>query len=330
MSSAIGACPVVISNINNIFISIIFLKLKMTLDNEPQNQTKKKLFAELDKLKGDVNSLRWDLNKANNDKELWYSKKEEIFGSIKKRISAIRQDREKRDSLTKKVRELKEKRAELNDGIKNKISELVELKELSNSLMKKAKIADPIKIRTSIDTIESKLETEVMSFEAEKNLSKKLKLLKKSLAEASGLMEMLDKIKKLNTEISNAKKESNSVHREIQDLAKESQALHESVISESKNVDELNAKEEDAFSKFVEFKKVFSEKNRFLKEKLESMGKIRTEINKFQLEEDEKRRLQEAMLIKSKEQELEDKIKSGRKLTTEDFLVFQESIKSGK
>ena len=316
--------------INNIFISLILLKLKMTLDNEPQNQTKKELFAELDKLKGNVNSLRRDLNKADNDKELWYSKKEEISGSINKRISAIRQDREKRDALTKKVRELKGKRAKLNDGLRKRISELVELKKQSADLMKKSKITDPIRIKTAIDSIESKLETEVMSFEKEKELSKKLKLLKKSLTEASGLMEMLDKTKKLNVEISNAKREGNAAHREIQDLAKESQALHESVISESKNVGELKAKEEEAFSKFVEFKKVFSEKNRVLKEKLESMGKIRTEINKFQLEEDEKRKLEEAMLIKSKEQEIEEKIKSGRKLTTDDFLVFQESIKSGK
>ena len=316
--------------INNIFISLILLKLKMTLDNEPQNQTKKELFAELDKLKGNVNSLRRDLNKADNDKELWYSKKEEISGSINKRISAIRQDREKRDALKKKVRELKEKRAKLNDDLRKRISELVELKKQSADLMKKSKITDPIRIKTAIDSIESKLETEVMSFEKEKELSKKLKLLKKSLTEASGLMEMLDKTKKLNVEISNAKREGNAAHREIQDLAKESQALHETIIFESKNIEELRPKEEEAFSKFVEFKKVFSEKNRFLKEKLESMGKIRTEINKFQLEEDEKRRLQEAMLIKSKDQEMEEKIKSGGKLTTEDFLVFQESIKSRK
>src|SRR3989344_8215735 len=212
--------------INNIFISLILLKLKMTLDNEPQNQTKKELFAELDKLKGNVNSLRRDLNKADNDKELWYSKKEEISGSINKRISAIRQDREKRDALTKKVRELKEKRAKLNDDLRKRISELVELKKQSADLMKKSKITDPARIKTAIDSIESKLETEVMSFEKEKELSKKLKLLKKSLTEASGLMEMLDKTKKLNVEISNAKREGNAAHREIQDLAKESQALH--------------------------------------------------------------------------------------------------------
>lgn len=302
----------------------------MVSDDETQKRTKKELFAELDKLKADVNSLRKELNKADNDKELWYSKKEAISDDIRKSIGSVRENREKRDSLTKKVRELKEKRAKLNDDMRKMISELAELKKQSADLTKKSKITDPIKIKTSIDAIESKLETEVMSFEKEKELSKKLKMLKKSLAEASGLIGMLDAIKKLNSGISNSKKEGNSVHKEIQELAKESQALHESVISESKNVDELKAKEEDAFSKFVEFKKVFSEKNRFLKEKLEIMGKIRTEINKFQLEEDEKRKLEEAMLIKGKEQEIEDKIKSGRKLTTEDFLVFQESIKSGK
>jgi len=302
----------------------------MSPDTEPQKQTKRELFAELDKLKSDVNSLRNDLNKADSDKELWYSRKEQSSNGIREKISAIKQNREKRDSLTKKVRELKEKRAKLNDDLRKRISELVELKKQSIDVMKKSKITYPIRIKTAIDSVESKLETEVMSFEKEKELSRKLRLLKKSLADASGLMEMLDKIKKLNMEVSNAKREGNAAYKETQDLAKESQALHETIILESKNVDDLKLKEEEAFSKFVEFKNIFNEKNRSLKEKLESMGKIRTEINKFQLEEDEKRRLQEAMLIKNKEQELEEKIKSGRKLTTEDFLVFQESIKMGK
>jgi len=125
-----------------------------------------------------------------------------------------------------------------------------------------------------------------------------------------------------------AKKESNAVHKQVQDIAKESQALHESVISESKNVDSLKAKEEEAFSRFINYKKTFNEKNELLKEKLGKMSEVRVEINKFQLEEDEKRKLKEAMLIKDKEQELEEKIRKGSKLTTDDFLAFQESIKS--
>lgn len=299
----------------------------MEQDNEPKKQTKRELFAELDKLKAEVNSLRKELNKANNDKESWYSKKETISNDIRKKISAIKQNREKRDILTKTVKEFKEKRTNLNEDIKKKISEIMELKKQSSNLMKKAKIKDPIKIKTSIDSIESKLETEAMSFEAEKNLSKRLKLLKKSLAEASGIMEMLDKIKQLNSEINSAKRESNAVHKEIQDLARSSQALHEGIIAESKSIDDFKPKEEDALAKFLDFKKTFNERNSILKEKLESMSKIRMEINKFQLEEDEKRKLQEAILIKNQEQELEEKIKRGSKLTTDDFLVFQESIK---
>src|SRR3989338_8054174 len=173
----------------------------MSPDTEPQKQTKRELFAELDKLKSDVNSLRNDLNKADSDKELWYSRKEQSSNGIREKISAIKQNREKRDSLTKKVRELKEKRAKLNDDLRKRISELVELKKQSIDVMKKSKITYPIRIKTAIDSVESKLETEVMSFEKEKELSRKLRLLKKSLADASGLMEMLDKIKKLNMEV---------------------------------------------------------------------------------------------------------------------------------
>jgi len=302
----------------------------MTPNEESGKKTKKELFVAIDKLKNEVNSKREDLNKSNNEKELWHSRKADISESIRKKISAIKQDRNKRNALTKKVKELKEKRANFNAEIRKNIPEIDGLKGQYGNLAKKAKITDPIKIRGVIDSIESKLETEVMSFEAEKKLSKKLKLMKKTLADASGIMGIIDKIKKLNSGIRGAKRESNAVHREIQALAKESQEIHERVIAESKGIDDLKAKEEEAFGKFAHYKRIFNEKNRFLKENLSKMSGIRAEISKFQLEEDEKRKLHEATLIKTREQELEEKIKKGSKLTTEDFLVFQESIKGRK
>src|SRR3989338_2701845 len=117
----------------------------MESGNEVKKQTKKELFADLDRFKNDVNSLRNDLNKADSDKELWYSRKEKISNGIREKIKVIKQSREKRDSLTKKVRELKEKRAKLNDDLRKRISELVELKKQSIDVMKKSKITDPIR-----------------------------------------------------------------------------------------------------------------------------------------------------------------------------------------
>lgn len=169
-----------------------------------------------------------------------------------------------------------------------------------------------------------------MSFEKEKELSKKLKVLKKSLSEASEIIDIHEKIKKLNLETNDARKNNNETHNEIQKLASESQKLHESVIKNSKEIDELKAREEEAFKKFLDSKKNFNNINNKLKEKLTKVNEIREKINKFKLKEDEKRKLEETMLIKSKEQEIEEKIKEGKKLTTDDFLTFQEIIKNKK
>ncbi len=292
-------------------------------------QSKKELFAELDKLRKEINHSRNELNKIDNDKEAWFNKKKELFVTIRKKVESIRENKKKRDSLTKNVKDLKKKRDAFNQEIRNKISELAKLKGEVKNLTKKTRIKDPHLIKGEIDRIEVKLETEAMPFEKEKEMTKKLKLLKKSIAEASETIIILDKIEKLNFEINSVKKNSNVAHSEIQKLAQESQKLHEGIIKNSKEIGNLEIKEEEAFKNFAEFKKKFNIINNRLKEKLSQMNGVRNKINKFELEEDEKRKLKESIMIKSKEHELEEKIKTGKKLTTEDFLAFQESIKKG-
>ena len=194
-------------------------------------------------------------------------------------------------------------------------------------MTKRSKIKDPTRIKGKIDTIEVKLETEVMPFEEERALSKKLKQFKGLLEEVSVIINNINKIKKFNSEIDALRKNSNETHYEIQKLAAESQELHESVIKNSKEIDELRTKEEESLKNFVDSKKIFNAINNQLKEKLIRMNEIKTKINKFQLEESEKRQLRESMIIKTKEQEIEEKIKTGKKLTTDDFLEFQEIIR---
>ena len=300
----------------------------MDSNTETQKETKKELFAALDKLKNEVNSSRNELNKIDDEKESWFEKKDELSDDIREKIKDIKENKKKRDDFTNRVKKLKEKRNEFNQEIRKKISELVKLKEGMKKLTKNSKVKDPYKIKGEIDGIEVKLETEAMSFEKEKQLSKKLKLLKKLFHEASAIIDAIDKIKKLNSEIDSSKKNSQNVHNEIQKLAKESQKLHEGIIKSSKEIDELKIKEEEAFKNFVNLKKDFNNVNNKLKEKLSEMGVIREKINKFKLEEDEKRKLKEITLIKNKEQEIEEKVKTGKKLTTEDFLVFQEALKN--
>ncbi len=313
--------------------------------DEYSRQSKKELFASLDRLRREINSLRGALNRADSEKESWYGKKEELYSSIGKKIEHIKESRKKRDGLTKEVKELKEKRAAFNDELKKKIAELVKLKDEAKNLTKiqenrrfsghrkcsafprESRIKGPFLIKKDIDAMESKLETEVMSFEKEKELSKKIKALKKSMEDASVIIGLIGNIKKLNSEVSAARKNNDEIHNKIQKLARESQDIHENILKGSREIDELEIKEEEAFKNFSESKKKFNDANRALKENLIMMGAIREFINKFKLEEFKKRKLKESMLIRTREQEVEEKIKSRKKLTTEDFLAFQEAIR---
>ena len=163
-----------------------------------QKETKKELFYKFEKFRIEINYFNNELNKTNNEKESWFRKKEGLFSNIRKKINSINENRRKRDSLTKKVKELKEKRRNSNEGIRKKISELITLKTEAKKLSTKSKVKDPLKIKGFIDNIEVKLETEAMPFEKETGLSKKLKVLKKSLNEASKLINATEKIRKLN------------------------------------------------------------------------------------------------------------------------------------
>lgn len=302
----------------------------MNSNSKTQEQTKKELFAEMDKLRNEINSSRNELNKIDDQKESWFRKKDGLSSTIRKNVVQIRENKKKRDSLTKNVKELKEKRSKFNEETRKKISELNKLKDELNNLTKKSKIKDPRRIKGDIDRIEVKLETEPMAFEKEKELSKNLKLLKKLLSEASASIQILDEIKKLNSEIDVCRKKTDEIHNEIQKLAGQSQEFHENVVKNSKETNKTEINEKEAFKNFAESKKRFNTINNRLKEKLIRMGEVRNKINQFKLEEDEKRKLKGDMLVKSKEQELEEKIKTGKKLTTEDFLGFQEAIKDHK
>lgn len=298
--------------------------------NRTDNQTKKELFAELDKLKTQINNSRNELNKADNEKEMWFKKKKGFSDIIRNNAGIIKKNKQKRDSLTKDVKALKEERGVFNEEIRKKISEVEKLKGQIKDLTKKSGIKDPYLIKGEIDRIEVKLETEDMPFEKEKEISKKLKQFKKMLSEASEAILVMEGIKKLNLEIRSARKSSNDVHNKVQKMANESQELHESMIKSSKEIRSLEASEKESFRNFVESKKRFNSLNNSLKENLSRMNSLRNKINQFNLEEDEKKKLKDSLLIKSKEQEIEEKIKTGKKLTTEDFLVFQESIKGKK
>ena len=288
-------------------------------------QQKNKLFEDLKLLKKEINELRDNLNSIDEQKEKWFSKKEECGSKIRESIKGIKEGKQKRDELTKKVKEGKQERDKLNQEIKDKISKLKDLKNEKESILKKYNITeDSSRIKGVIEKLELSIETDAMSFENEKKVMKKIKGLKKKFNEAKAINDISDNFRKKSNDVDESKKKSNEVHLRIQNRAKESQSLHEGIIASSKEIDKLKEEEEKAFGKFIEFKKKFTEVNNALKEKLTKMNELRKSFASLKVKKGEEKRLKDEFFIKSKEAEVEEKIKRREKLTTEDLLVFQQ------
>jgi len=291
-----------------------------------QEKERNGLFGKLNGLKKEIYDLKISLNHLDGQKEEWFRKKESLSKEIKDKIKNIRENKTKRNSLTEEVKKHKEKRKEIYDKSKNKISDIKEIGKQERDLIRKHNIkGNPSRIKEDIDMLESKIETEVISFEKEKEIMKKIKALKKKLKETKELNVILNKKSDVSKEIDMLKNEAKDSHKKVQDKAKESQAKHEVIITNSAEIDELKKKEEKAFQKFIEFKKKFNEANDKLKDKLMGMNKVNEKLDIHKKEHRKRRKDKEQEILKGKGDIIKEKMKKGGKLTTEDLLIFQNS-----
>ncbi|MBI4452295.1 hypothetical protein HY637_02620 [Candidatus Woesearchaeota archaeon] len=284
----------------------------------------KELVEELNRHRAEASKLRNTLNELDNEKESWFRKKEEISSRIRAGIQKIKENKAKRDALTKEVKELKMKRDSFNKEIKPRSEELETLKRERTEASKKLDVREsPSRLKQQMEKLEFKIETENVSFEKEKELMKKIKELKKEYDRLSVLRESSKNVRKVLDVVRKTRKDANEVHNSIQDKAKQSQILHEEILKISPEIDKLKGEGEATFKKFSELKAKFNEANSQLKEKLNAMDGIKRKLDTIYAEKREKRKREQDSFLKSKEDAVNEKIRKGEKLTTEDLLVFQ-------
>ena len=288
----------------------------------------KELVEELNKQRAEVSKLKSALNELDREKESWFQKKNELSLRIRDSIRKIKENKSARDTLTKEVKELKPKRDTLNKEISPKSSELEKLKQEMSESSKSLRIAEPSsRIRQQMEKLEFKIETETVSFEKEKELMKKINALRKAYEKSRVLEQSNKKIKEVLDSISRLKKGAHEAHRAVQEKASQSQSFHEGMLKTSAEIDKIKAEEQEAFKKFLELKKKFNALNSQLKEKLGLMNGIKSQLDKVYSDKKERKKQEEESFLKSKEEEVNEKIRKGKKLTTEDFLVFQQKFR---
>ncbi|MFH1439408.1 MAG: hypothetical protein ABIG89_02505 [Candidatus Woesearchaeota archaeon] len=285
---------------------------------------KKVLLSKVKEKKELIKELRSKLNDVNQQKEDAFEKKNKTSQDIKAAIAQLKDAKGKRDGLTDTVKKNKGNRNDLNKKIKEKVDELKKLELEKDAIVKKHNIkGDPISIKKQIDQLEYKLETSVMSFDKEKVLMKEINELRKRYKDVEKVSSVWKKIHPLSKEVDELRKEANTFHRKIQVQANQSQERHEILIESSKIIKDLKKKEKDAMDKFILYKKQFNEINDQLKDELREMNILYGKLDMNREEVKEIRKEKQNKTLEEKRKEVNEKLKSGKKLTTEDLLAFQ-------
>ena len=155
---------------------------------------------------------------------------------------------------------------------------------------------------------------------------KKIKELRKVYDKVSVLEQSSKKVRESSDLARKMGREANEIHKLIQEKAKQSQILHEEILKISAEIDKIKVEEEEAFKKFSEFRNKFYEVNAQLKEKLKALNDSKSQLDKIESDRREKRRHEQESFLKSKEEAVNEKLRTGKKITTEDLLVFQQKF----
>lgn len=287
-------------------------------DNESKDLTK-----QIHALNKEIIELRNRLNQADNQKEKAFSQKNSISRQIKELIDFVKVRRVERNKLTDAVQEEKKSRSDFNNKIKIKIEEIKALKSQIKPDEKKSFRESPSNIKSLMNKLNEKIETEVMSFDKEQKIMKQIKGLKKKYDEFSRGNDLSDKVHKLSEEIDALKATADLKHREIQEKAKSSQEIHEKILEVSKKIEELKKEEEKFADEFSSKKKEFFGINSKLKEKLSELTSLNKKVFVKKKSANLSKYEKDRNTIKAKQEAVQEKLRKGEKLTTEDILVLQ-------
>jgi len=287
-----------------------------------------KLLMELNSVRSEVRDLRNKFNNLDRKKEELYREKRKISSDIHSRIRVAKDSKDKRNNLTEAVKTTKHSKEELEAKLKVLDDEIKNMKEEKTKTLQRIGVSDPMMLKKEIKKLEFKIETEGVTFEKEKELMKVLSKMKKQYESSKAIIDIEHKLSSKFRELRDLSEMMDMTKKIVQVSAKESQKHHVDLIESSKEIDELKKKEDTFESEAAKYKEEMAVVNDELNVKMNRMDELRKVLgeNNVKLKEDVEKSNHE--ILKQKDHDVQEKIKSGKKLTTEDLLILQRTMKN--
>lgn len=266
-----------------------------------------------DSLLKEVQELRLKKTELTKLRKEMLVKHKSLSAEIKKYFEEIDKLRKIRDDYNIKVKENKKKRDELNSQYNSTLSSVSKLQEELKQFPKELESYNILK--TKIDSLEWKLQTEVANLKEENKIVTVVKDLKKNLDESKKRHNFLSELKRLQSSMRDSRKQTQLSHQLVLNYATESENTHLAIQSVFNQVTEAKSKR-DHYSSLLDANQLeINNIRKSLKDKTESARKNRTERTSSH-------ELKVKKALESKFAEAMKKLEDKRKLTTEDLLVI--------
>ena len=286
--------------------------------------------------KHDIASLKTKLNDLNSKKEEWFHKKEDLNKKISELVIILKSANPEIDAEKQKEKEIKEKRDNLNRQFREQLTLSKDLVKERNTFKDKFGMGFPPRVlKSKLEKLEYTIETEALPIEKEKKLMRQIKELRKAIMESELVSDFKSQMGEISQTITEVKEQADKYHLELKELLRENKKKFKEYLINSKKVNELKKEQRLAFRKFIEYKTQFSKVNSELRNALKEAGEQEPRRKKKRIKNKKERthdtkRVQEtfidnARLIEEKVKEVEEKIRTKKKLTTKDLIAMQGS-----
>lgn len=284
-------------------------------------QNNHELKQEFIQKKKEISQLRSQLTAVSLDKMAAFEQLKSTRERIKSYSVQINHLKTERDWLVQEVKTLKEERNQFNYLVKEKASVHQEAEQKKKEVLRDYDLSeDPAKLNRLIQTLEEKIEIEVMPFSKETQIRKQIKELKSRYKKIKERIEqkgdLWKEINTLSADFAQVKRKAEDSHKVMKDKARISQEKHLALNQVYLLLKEEKNNEQSLSEKYLQLRVQREETKKQLEDALQRVNYLSKCFN-----------AEEEKSFKSKVQEktflVQEKIKSRQKLSTEDILAFQ-------
>ena len=280
--------------------------------------------ADVPTLRQRVIELKRTLGGLHQQKEQAFAKRKQIDSQLSAIAQALKQAKDKRDALTKEVKERKQVRSQVSKDIQSRVGEIKKLSEERQQLLAKHKVqGNPEALRAELNALEYKIETQGLSFTKEQELMKVINGKKKQLAQFKQLGAVFERVRQIDTDLRQMRMQAEGAHRDVQEKASASQHEHEVLVKDSKQLRQLRVERKKLNDDCTRLKEEFGRGDNELKTLLDALHKLGAEVAEERKQQHQDDQRKQKLSLAERGRQVEEKLRKGGKLTTEDLLVLQ-------